>query len=391
MSFKISTSFYSFLSIIYFIGFMIVENGTFFSSASKIILAFFVFLGLLNYKRIFNSYVLWISCYTIFVVLSIYWATYADFARQSALTVIYTSICSLIFPILISNDDQEINFIYKLIIVLPIMYFVYYIFNNDVQNFFDLRQNATNQGYNNIGLYAAYSFIFIKIYQINQGRSSVLYNILIVINFVLIAISQSRKAIIYVILVVILSHILESKNILRTLTRLVISTGLIVLLYFFFRSGLAGSLMQNLILSIEGSGTDSSYIGRVNQLDISMRLFNQNRFLGIGIGGIEYVCRFIEGQRAPIVDNDYLDVLADLGLFGFLIYYGFHCYLFRLYFKYKSIWNRKNLMFFVLLVILFIQGFLIRGYFNNYYIPLLLYLIYFDTKQLKIKGIQFKC
>lgn len=391
MSFKISTSFYSFLSIIYFIGFMIVENGTFFSSASKIILAFFVFLGLLNYKRIFNSYVLWISCYTIFVVLSIYWATYVDFARQSALTVVYTSICSLIFPILISNDDQEINFIYKLIIVLPIMYFVYYIFNNEVQNFFDLRQNATNQGYNNIGLYAAYSFIFIKIYQINQGRSSVLYNILIVINFVLIAISQSRKAIIYVILVVILSHILESKNILRTLTRLVISTGLIVLLYFFFRSGLAGSLMQNLILSIEGSGTDSSYIGRVNQLDISMRLFNQNRFLGIGIGGIEYVSRFIEGQRAPIVDNDYLDVLADLGLFGFLIYYGFHCYLFRLYFKYKSIWNRKNLMFFVLLVILFIQGFLIRGYFNNYYIPLLLYLIYYDTKQLKNKGIQFKC
>ena len=391
MSFKISTSFYSFLSIIYFIGFMIVENGTFFSSTSKIILAFFVFLGLLNYKRVFNSYVLWISCYTIFVVLSIYWASYVDFARQSALTVVYTSICSLIFPILISNDDQEINFIYKLIIVLPIMYFVYYIVNNEVQNFFDLRQNATNQGYNNIGLYAAYSFIFIKIYQFNQGRTSVLYHILIVNDFVLIAISQSRKAIIYVVLFVILSYILESKNILRTLTRLVISTGLIVLLYFFFRSGLAGSLMQNLILSIEGSGTDSSYIGRVNQLDISMRLFNQNRFLGIGIGGIEYVSRFIEGQRAPIVDNDYLDVLADLGLCGFLIYYGFHCYLFRLYFKYKSIWNRKNLMFFVLLVILFIQGFLIRGYFNNYYIPLLLYLIYFDTKQLKIKGIQFKC
>ena len=113
-----------------------------------------------------------------------------------------------------------------------------------------------------------------------------------------------------------------------------------------------------------------------------MRNSESKLLLGLGIGAIEFVCRFIHGQSAPIVDNDYLDILADLGILGTILYYGFHTYLFGHYIRFKKFWNKEILLFFILLVILFIQGFLIRGYFNNYYVPLLLYLIYYNGKDI---------
>ena len=121
--------------------------------------------------------------------------------------------------------------------------------------------------------------------------------------------------------------ILESKNVLKTLLRILLVFVLLFIAYQVVKNGLFGDSMKELLLSFEGDASDSSYVGRMNQFDISIGLFNQNRFLGLGIGAIEYVCRFVHGQSAPIVDNDYLDILSDLGIIGMVIYYGFHIYL----------------------------------------------------------------
>lgn len=370
------------LIILYFLCFLILDNGTIFSTVGKIFFAILVAVNLfLNYKTFFNLYSIWLVMYTIFVLLSVTWAEYNDFAMQAALTVVYTTICSLSFPTFLAKKQSDLIFVYKMIIFLPLIYYVYYLIFYDVPNIFNLRDGAINQNYNNIGLYAAYSFLFILIYQ-STVRKSAFYSVLYLLDLLLIIISQSRKSLIYIGIVIILYLILSSKNILKTLARVIISIAILIIIYYSFKSGIFGNSMKELILSFEGDASDSSYVGRMNQFDISMGLFEQNRILGLGIGAIEFVCRFIHGQSAPIVDNDYLDILADLGILGMVTYYGFHTFLLVHFIDLKKFWNKTNLLFFILIIILFIQGFLIRGYFNNYYVPLLLYLIYYNGKNI---------
>lgn len=384
MDSKIKISITNFITVIYLFCFLIISNGTYISTAAKIFFSILVFFSMIiNYKKVFNAFSLWLVIYTLFVLSSVSWALYGEFAIQSASTVVYTTICSLAIPLLLINNKKDLEFFYKIIIVLPLIYYIYYLIFYDVPNIFDLRQDASNQIYNNIGLYAAYSFLFVMIYQAEREKRNIYYDVFFVIDLFLIIISQSRKSFIYIGIIVILSMILESKNVLKTLLRILLVFVLLFIAYQVVKNGLFGDSMKELLLSFEGDASDSSYVGRMNQFDISIGLFNQNRFLGLGIGTIEYVCRVVHGQSAPIVDNDYLDILSDLGIIGMVIYYGFHVYLLIQYIYNKKKWNKKNLLFFVLLIILFIQGFLIRGYFNNYYVPILLYLIYYDTKTLK--------
>lgn len=370
------------LIVLYFLCFLILDNGTIFSTVGKVFFAILVTANiLLNYKSILNLYSAWLVIYSAFVLLSVTWAKYSAFAMQAALTVAYTTICSLSFPTVLAKRKSDLIFLYKMIIFSPLIYFTYYLIFYDVPNVFNLRDGAINQAYNNIGLYAAYSFLFIMIYQ-STVRKSTFYSILYVVDLLLIIISQSRKSLIYIGIVIVLYLIFSSKNILKTFVRIIISFAILIIIYYLFKSGIFGNSMKELVLSFEGDVSDSSYVGRMNQFDISMGLFDQNRILGLGIGAIEFVCRFIHGQAAPIVDNDYLDILADLGILGIVLYYGFHTYLLGHYIRFKKLWNKGNLLFFILLVILFIQGFLIRGYFNNYYVPLLLYLIYYNGKDI---------
>lgn len=370
------------LIVLYFLCFLILDNGTVFSTVGKVFFAILVTANiLLNYKSIFNLYSVWLVIYSAFVLLSVTWAKYNAFAMQAALTVVYTTICSLSFPTVLAKRKSDLIFLYKMIIFSPLIYFTYYLIFYDVPNVFNLRDGAINQAYNNIGLYAAYSFLFILIYQ-STVQKSTFYNILYVVDLLLIIISQSRKSLIYIGIVIILYLILSSKNILKTLARVIISIAILIIIYYSFKSGIFGNSMKELILSFEGDASDSSYVGRMNQFDISMGLFEQNRILGLGIGAIEFVSRFIHGQNAPIVDNDYLDILADLGILGMVMYYGFHTFLLVHFIDLKKFWNKTNLLFFILLIILFIQGFLIRDYFNNYYVPLLLYLIYYNGKNI---------
>lgn len=380
-SYKISIN--NILIIAYMFCFLIVENGTLISTFSKLFFATLIIINIKRIKKLVNGFTIWYIIFTLFVVMSVNWAIYKEYAFQSSLTVIYTSICSLALPLFLIKNQKNLYFFYYMIIVLPIIYFVYYLIFYDVQNIFNLRIGATSQIYNNIGLYAAYSFAMIKIYFSNKKKNSVSYNFFLIIDIFLILISQSRKSYIYILIIIVLSLLFASNNMVKTLLRLFLLSFFVCIIYLSFRNGLAGESMKELILSLEGTGTDSSVIGRLNQFDIAVSLFKNNYLLGSGIGSIEYVCRFIHGQIAPIVDNDYLDLIADLGIIGLTIYYSFFWYLTSVFLRFKKKWDETNLSFFVLLILLIIQGFLIRGYFNNYYIPLLLYLIYLNSKELK--------
>ena len=349
-------------------------------------------IGIIKYYKKIDTFSHWLFLYFLYVALSTCWSLYLDYARQSTVTVFYTVFCTFIITtFFLSNKKYRLTYA-KASVFLPAIHYIYYLLSNNVQNIFDLRVGAVDQTYNNIGMSAAFSILFIvALVTAKEIKNTFAYKFVACIDLYLIVVCQSRKSFLYILVAALVYFTLKSKHILKILVRTLIVLAFVLILYFIAREGILGINIQNLILAIEGVGQDSSYIGRINQIDIAMDLFNKNPIGGSGIGAIEYVCRFIHGQKNPIVDSDYLDLLADLGIIGIVVFYGMPILTLFKYLKVYKSWRNIDKACFAILIVIFVNGAIIRSYFNNYTILLVLYYVYKNidcccSKVLKVRA-----
>nr|WP_308623745.1 O-antigen ligase family protein [uncultured Eisenbergiella sp.] len=370
--------------LLYLLSFQLAGNGTGISKIMKVICAMVFIPCLIKNKKKMDAFAWWVIVYFIYVFMSKTWALYNDYAKDAIYTVFFTMFCTYVCTQFFLKSKYNRIYYAKVSVFLPFIHYVYYILSNPVQNMFNLREGWLDQSYNNIGLYASFSVFFIlAAFSENAIKHKNIYKFMIIMDIFLIVVSQSRKAILYILIGIAVYYIVKSKNIFRSTLKFFVAALAVVCFYFIARFGYLGHYMQDLIYAIEGSGTDSSYIGRINQVDISMSLFNKNKFGGCGIGAIEYVCRFKHGQRAPIVDCDYLDLLADLGIIGLILFYGMFLYTLFLYLKCFSTWREIDRVCFAILIVLFFNGIVIRTYFNNYCVILTLFYVYKNIVDLK--------
>lgn len=363
--------------LLYLIAFQVIGNGSLFGIAMKVSCAVVFIIGIIIRHKKIDAFSYWLFFYLLYVALSTYWALYRDYARQSTITVFYTVFCTFVITTFFLNNNKHRSTYVKISVFLPIIHYIYYLLSNNVQNVFNLRVGAVDQTYNNIGLSSAFSILFIMtLFAGKEIKNKFVYELVACIDLYLIVVCQSRKSFLYILVGVLIYFTLKSKDILKITLRIIIVLVLAIIFYFLSREGIFGTNIQNLIFAFEGVGQDSSYIGRMNQIDIAMDLFNKNPMVGSGIGAIEYVCRFIHGQKNPIVDSDYLDLLADLGIIGIVVFYGMPVLTLYKYLKAYKSWRNIDKACFAMLIVIFVNGAIIRSYFNNYTILLVLYYVY---------------
>jgi O-antigen ligase len=239
-----------------------------------------------------------------------------------------------------------------------------------------MRVNSDDQSYNSIGQSAVYAIIAALLLLHDLDKKKKVYWIAIMLNIYLIIVSGSRKSILYLFFVWVGMYILSSTNIIKTLIKIFAILVICFIGYRLVIGGVLGDGLQNLVASLQGFGDDSSVVGRLAQIDRQWELFFKRPFRGYGIGMVEWYCRNILGQTAVVADCDYLDILVDLGVVGIVIFYGMHLFLFFKYLCNIKKWQYKDRLLFVWLLLIFINGYVCRTYFNNYFIFLYIYVIY---------------
>ena len=120
------------------------------------------------------------------------------------------------------------------------------------------------------------------------------------------------------------------------------------------------------MLGIEGIGKiDSSTITRFNMIRVGWKYFIEHPLIGCGIGNSRYIVGEALG-KFTYFHNNFIELLASVGIFGFISYYSIYAYLlWNLYKIFIKDNNTKALILFVILLVQLMLDFGMVSYYSK--------------------------
>lgn len=201
-------------------------------------------------------------------------------------------------------------------------------------------------------------FVLYRLYGKRQWR----YLFLTLILLFLLLLSKSRSSLIEMALGVLLFFVLvqrkTSKRLMRLMMAVLIGLGAlwavmnVPVLY-----NLVGYRLEGVIRMLTGGKADASASTRMEFIQIGLDIFSDYPLAGVGLNNFSVVAYQDYGTYAQVyAHNTLVEILADLGLVGFISYYSIRAYclfrLWRLYhrFRYLCSVRQWNLLAFVLML-----------------------------------------
>ena len=327
-----------------------------------------------------------IFIFALYCFLSATWAIRPDYAVEKGLTIIKILVC---MSILYSYYSVRNNALEELISVLfwasCIVVFYYFIFyGKDLIIDAILRSKRLENTFtnvNSIGMVGGV-MIIISIFKF------IWYMIFDIPAVILILATASRKALLMVFIGVFLLFVFKnlSRNIFITVFWTICISLITFLLIRWLMSLEAFSViekrMDGMVALFTGRGiVDSSTWLRYEYIKLGFKIFKENPIFGIGMGNARLFVSSNYGRDAYL-HNNYVELLANGGIFGFLIYY----YIYYLvindlikYFKYREKYTV------VVIILMLMQLIMDYGNVSYYYKTTIFYFLIFYISIRKMK------
>lgn len=309
-----------------------------------------------------KRYIIWYSFVVLVCAVSRFWAkTNVDdyiyaLIKDTYIPFVFV-ILSMEHYISISKDPKKLIDILIIAELVTVLRAVIYTPWGEMLHTFDSRLFASGlgQNYNDFTTQMTLIAIIISYLSFHFDKK---YKKWFWLFMVLILISGSRKSIVIAIGGYCISYFLGcGQNIVKIIKRaiplmVVIAIGICILLSNAFLYDLIGSklvtMVQSLGLSsseirstIDASNIDHSMHGRAVLRELAWNTFTEYPILGIGYYNFQYV-----NSYGLYAHNNYLEILADLGVVGFITYYSM--YLVAIFECIKD--NKRSLLFRFVLV-----------------------------------------
>ena len=411
-----------FLIFLFFFVFLIPPLGSidikgpqyFILSILSILGFVYIYLGLkkkflvINFQKFKLNYLNLYSCFILTSFISIYFSEntieslVVFFQFFTLFSVFYIILC------LLTNVNNPIEFCFRLILLalfLETAYIIYQAINYYSSNQFFLRTNDLRGFSGNINI-ASFSIAYklpIAIYYLfkNSNNSKViLFIIIIIFSIIAMILMGSRGGYVSLIAIVLMSlfsvfYFYKSK--LKLISILFIS----ILFPFILSQNVLKNTDLNPIQrasTISINTVDGSVNQRIRYYKHALQSFLENPVSGIGIGNwklksIEYDKNDILRYIIPYhTHNDFLEVLAEQGFFGFIVFTSLFViifyYMIRLFLRYKE--KRKEIYFMLSFFIVYLIDCNLNfptyrpvSHINFILISSLIYVVY--KKELKVK------
>lgn len=268
-----------------------------------------------------------------FCYLSTIWAENRTYAFEMSNTICQVFVCTFVIYMYFSQTC-EIRSLIKIIMFSGYVYafvvFSDYGFTDIFRIASDsmMREGSKYGNLNYIGMIMSINILISAYDAICEKKHT--YHLLAVLSLIILAVTQSRTALISLvagICIIIYMNLKREDNQKVILNRIVlmiflICVGLIVLQNTSFFTGI-NQRMFELIGTLSGKGGDHSSGIRVILMKIGLEQFKQTPILGIGINNSKLVSLRYVGH-AYYLHNNYIEMLVNGGIIGFLIYYSFY-------------------------------------------------------------------
>lgn len=332
-----------------------------------------------------------IFIFALYCFLSATWAIRPDYAVEKGLTIIKILVC---MSILYSYYSVRNNALEELISVLfwascIVVFYSFIFYGKDLIIDAILRSKRLENTFtnvNSIGMVGGV-MIIISIFKFIYDKS-IWYMIFDIPAVILILATASRKALLMVFIGVFLLFVFKnlSRNIFITVFWTICISLITFLLIRWLMSLEAFSViekrMDGMVALFTGRGiVDSSTWLRYEYIKLGFKIFKENPIFGIGMGNARLFVSSNYGRDAYL-HNNYVELLANGGIFGFLIYY----YIYYLvindlikYFKYREKYTV------VVIILMLMQLIMDYGNVSYYYKTTIFYFLIFYISIRKMK------
>lgn len=382
-----------FVILIFILGLMFFDNGTVIMRFLKTFLFFYALLKCFRkgMSKV-DKYVMWMCSFLIYSSLSILWAKYTDVTVEASFTLLLNCLCLWALYSLITINKSRISDKLKIILRWIPAFSIFFFVRMFIEHGFALFSGARNieaaasSMHNNMGAYAAISIsiAFFSLISKKIFENRFLCYIALFANIFILVISGSRKSVLYALIPIVIILIMRSNNPLKVLRNIMVSLGIVAVSYYltmnydFFYS-LLGNGIRTMVRGMLGLSTDESTAGRLRVIEWGLQIYKEHTWFGIGLEGFKMQHMSSYGVQM-IADNNYIELLVDLGAFGLVIYYSFYFVVIKKLIR-KLLFNRNiyYVFSFALLISIIICDYGCCSY-KDLFIQILLMIIFIITR-----------
>lgn len=330
-------------TVILLSSFVILDSNQYISVVLMIISSMIFILDSIdngfNIRIRFGLYHLWGFMFSLFCVLSSFWANSFQLAFSKGLTVIQIIVCMFV---IYNYYSKKGNYIYLLSSIeysgyLSSACIILYYGINNIRNILFTASRIDNSlaNANTIGISCAISMIIYVYYALYKGNRSLIKLLMVSLSIIVLTVSASRTALIGFVCGSFSLFLFRfaSKSVIKTALKWsVICAVLIGLLSMLLTLEVFDSLnqrMEGLIALIAGTGTiDHSAWLRQQFIKIGIEQFLETPLFGIGIDNARFLLMQHFGYTTYL-HNNYVELLASGGLTGTCLFYSIYVYILK--------------------------------------------------------------
>lgn len=357
------------------------------------LLAGYIYVWLIspNYRIRFSPLVSRYMLLTAFGAMNILWADNQDMSLDKSLTMSLITINIFIIYNLLCDYDIQDWLLAGIIIGVVINALVSFnIIDIGWESSEGWRFQGTTVKSNILANICIFGVVASLYFYIKKSLTSRLFGVLgVLTSMYVVILTASKKGIIVTFLVIVIFFLLKSNR----LYSIAIVTLLGVGLYFFeshfnFYNILIsssnldvhyilGNLENRFTAFMDTDQTDNSTEARIQLINRALEMWYSNPLKGQGLGAFQNI-------YGAYAHNNYVDILANLGLVGFFIYYSIYWSIFSASYRIKKM-NDTAILFFVFVIIMMLMEFAIVSYSNKTLMMFLLIASVMIERQYKSK------
>ena len=266
----------------------------------------------------------------------------------------------------------------------------------------NMRLDNTVLNANALGMAAAFSILICIFFLFDEGFT--LHNTISVcfaaLSVIILAASGSRKAMFVIVIglsILLIIRNADKRNLSNTVIKIFAYIVALILLFLFLShlemfQGLMDRIQSMINAFMKTEGGDRSTYTRLRLIDIGKEIFYRNPIVGIGIDNAQIFTRTEFGIENYYLHNNYIELLADGGIVGFITYYWIYAILIKQYWKDRDFqWGEFNICFALMIVKLIMDFGMVTYETENNYIFILMFVALLSDANARKKEIVPRC
>ncbi len=324
--------------------------------------AVFIWIGRRNSKIVIPYNTAWYTTFTAFAALSSVWSSYIDSGMASYFLRMVVIIAMITSVSIYVDKPEDLERIIKLyitsVVIIVLMEFASVPFSDWTNGSMGSHFSGSNSNGVAFIVFCAELMAFYEFYSKNKKG----YVLLVALFFVFIILSSSRKAMFAALagpLMFVVFSTYKKNYLLNIIT--VFSLAAVVFLFIMTDENAYNAIgkridsMFNFWFENRTHKVDNSLYMRSYYIELAKEMFAESPIFGKGMGNFAKIIDNVYMLNGVYSHNNFWQILSELGIVGFIIYYSMYFYIIIKLAKGAFInKSRINLLFFIFMVLLMI-------------------------------------